>query len=389
LEGKCQKTSLDQRGKQVRLKAVILVGGEGTRLRPITFLNPKPMLPLVNRPFMENFILWLKSHKIKDIIFSTCYLPEIFRDYFGDGRDFGLKLTYVREEDSLGTCGGVKNVEKHLDGDDFMVFNGDILTSLNLTKMAAFHKSKKADITIALIAVEDPTCYGLVPIDGEGRVKQFLEKPSQDEITSNLINAGIYIIKHDIMKMAPEGVKYSFERGLFPTALSEGYKIYGYISDSYWIDVGTPQKYLTAHCDILNKKISFKFPYKEVMENIYIGKSSKYLKNNFVSGPVVIGKGTRIEKGARIMPLTVIGDDCIISEGVEISESIIFNGCKIGKGCLIKKSIVSNNVEVSRNVSIEDFSVIGDNSRIEEDNILKNGIKIGVNSNIKRGQLKF
>jgi mannose-1-phosphate guanylyltransferase/phosphomannomutase len=371
------------------LKAVILVGGEGTRLRPITFLNPKPMLPLVNRPFMENFILWLKSHKIKDIIFSTCYLPEIFKDYFGDGSDFGLRLTYVSEENPLGTCGGVKNVEKYLDDDDFIVFNGDILTSLDLTKMAAFHKSKEADITIALIAVEDPTCYGLVPVDGEGRVKQFLEKPSQDEITTNLINAGIYIIKSDVMKMAPKGVKYSFERGLFPTALSEGYKIYGYISDSYWMDLGTPQKYLAAHYDILNKKISFKFPCKEVLENIYIGKGSKYLKNNFVSGPVVVGKGTRIEKGARIMPLTVIGDDCMISEGAEISESVIFNGCKIGRSCIIKGSIISNNVVISGNVIIEDFSVIGDNSRIEEDNILKNGIKIGVNSNIKRGQLKF
>lgn len=371
------------------MKAVILVGGEGTRLRPITFLNPKPMLPLVNRPFMESFILWLKSHKIKDIIFSTCYLPEIFKDCFGDGSDFGLRLTYVREGDPLGTCGGVKNVEKYLDDDDFMVFNGDILTSLDLTKMAAFHKSKKADITIALIAVEDPTCYGLVPIDGEGRVKQFLEKPSQDEITTNLINAGIYIIRPDVMKMAPDGVKYSFERGLFPAALSKGYRIYGYISDSYWIDVGTPQKYLTAHYDILNKKISFKFPYKEVLENIYIGKGSKYLKNNFVSGPVVIGKGTKIEKGARVMPLTVIGDDCMISEGAEISESVIFNGCKIGKGCLIKESIISNNVEISGNVIVEDFSVIGDNSRIGEDNVLKNGIKISVNSNIKRGQLKF
>lgn len=389
MEGKCRATGLNQRGERIKLKAVILVGGEGTRLRPITFLNPKPMLPLVNRPFMENFILWLKSHKIKDIIFSTCYLPEIFKDYFGDGSDLGLRLTYVREEGPLGTCGGVKNVEKYLGGDHFMVFNGDILTSLDLTKMTAFHKSKNADITIALTAIEDPTCYGLVPVDEEGRVKQFLEKPSQDEITTNLINAGIYIIKSDVMKLAPEGAKYSFERGLFPTALSEGYKIYGYISDSYWIDVGTPQKYLAAHYDILNKKISFKFPYKEVLQNIYIGKDSKYSKNNFVSGPVVVGKRTRIEKGARIMPLTVIGDDCMISEGAEISESVIFNDCKIGKGCLIKASIVSNNVEIGRNVSIEDFSVIGDNSRIEEDNVLRNGIKISVNSHINRGQLKF
>ena len=371
------------------MKAVILVGGEGTRLRPITFLNPKPMLPLVNRPFMENFILWLKSHKIKDIIFSTCYLPEIFKNYFGDGSNFGLRLTYVSEKEPLGTCGGVKNVEKFLDTSYFMVFNGDILSSMDLTKMVAFHESKKADITIALTAVEDPTCYGLVTVDTEGRVKQFLEKPSRDEITTNLINAGIYILKPHMMKLIQKDVKYSFERGLFPMALSKGYKIYGYVSNSYWLDVGTPQKYLTAHYDILSRKVNFKFPYKEILENIYIGKDSKYLKNNFISGPVVIGKRTKIEKGAKIMPLTVIGDDCVISEGAEISESIIFNNCKIGKGCFIKESIISNNVEIDRSVSIEDISVIGDNSRIEEDNMLKNGIKIGINSNITRRQLTF
>ncbi len=389
MEAKCQIINIDQTGEGVKLKAVILVGGEGTRLRPITFLNPKPMLPLVDKPFMENFILWLRSHKIKDIIFSTGYLPEIFKNYFGDGRSLGLRLTYVREESPLGTCGGVKNVEKYLGTGHFIVFNGDILSSMDLTKMAVFHESKKADITIALTTIEDPTSYGSVTVDAEGRVKQFLEKPSQDEITTNLINAGFYIIKPHMMKLVPEGRKYSFERGLFPTALSEGYKIYGYISNSYWLDVGTPQKYLTAHYDILNKKINFKFLYNEILENIYIGKDSKYLRSNFVSGPVVIGKRTKIEKGARIMPLTVIGDDCIVSEGTEISESIIFNNCKIGKSCLIKKSIISNNVEIDRNVCIEGFSVIGDNSRIGEDNILKNGIKININSNIVRGQITF
>ncbi len=371
------------------MKAVILVGGEGTRLRPITSLNPKPMLPLVNKPFIENFILWLKSHRIKDIIFSTGYLPEIFKNYFGDGGDFGLKLIYIKEESPLGTCGGVKNVESYLGSSRFMVFNGDILSSLDLTDMIAFHEKKKADITIALTPVEDPSCYGLVPVDDEGKVKQFLEKPSQEEITTNLINAGIYIIEPHMMSMVPSARKYSFERGLFPIALNEGYKIYGYVSNSYWLDIGTPEKYLTAHYDILNRRVNFRFPYKEIMENIYIGKGSKYLKNNFVSGPVVMGRRTEIEKGTRIMPLTVIGDDCVISGGTEISESIIFNNCRIGKNCIIKKSIISNNVVIGSNVIIEDFSVIGDNSRVEKDNVLKNGIKININSNITKEQITF
>ncbi len=270
-----------------------------------------------------------------------------------------------------------------------MVFNGDIFSSLDLTDMIVSHKREKADITISLTAVENPADYGLVPIDNEGKVKQFLEKPGQKEITTNLINAGVYIIEPYVMKLAPEGKNYSFERGLFPRALNEGYKIYGYVSESYWLDVGTPQKYLKAHYDILNKKVNFKFPYKEILENIYIGKGSRYLKDNFVCGPLVIGERTEIEKGAKIMPLTVIGNDCFISGGAEISGSVIFNNCKIGKNCIIKKSVISNNVVIGQNVSVGGYSVIGDNSKIGKNNVLKDGIKIDINSNILRGELLF
>jgi len=347
------------------------------------------MLPLINRPFMENFVLWIRSHKIKDIIFSTGYLPEIFKSYFGDGSRFGMNFTYVQEKEPLDTCGGVKNVEKYLDGNSFMVFNGDILSSIDLTEMIAFHKKKRADITISLTSVEDSASYGLVPVDKEGKVIQFLEKPKHGETITDLINAGIYIIEPDIMELVPKGKRYSFERDLFPDVLDRGCKVFGYVSDEYWLDVGTPQKYLMAHRDVLYKKISFKFPYKEVMENIYIGKDTKYSKNNFVSGPVVIGEGTRIENSVRIMPLTVVGDNCHISGGTEISESIIFNSCKIGEECLIKRAIISNNVKIDDDVIIEDYAVIGDNSKIGKNNILKNGVKIGINSNIAPGQISF
>ena len=371
------------------MQAVILVGGKGTRLQPITFLNPKPMLPLINRPFMLKFVSWLKSHGLTEIIFSTCYLPDIFIEYFGDGAKYGLKLTYVKEEEPLGTCGAVKNVEDHLDGNAFMVFNGDILTSLDLGAMDAFHKKNNADITIALTPVDDPTAYGLVPVDDDFRVKEFLEKPSPQEIVTNLINAGTYIIEPHVMGLAPEGRKYSFERGLFPAALKNGYRIFGYVSDSYWLDVGTPEKYLMAHHDILEKKIPFEFQDKEIADDIYIGKGSKFIKDNFYSGPVVIGENTVLEEGAKILPLTVIGDNCHISSGSKISGSLIFNDVKIGKNCKIKNSIISNNVELDENVAIEDISVIGDNTRIGKNNILKSGIKININSKIDEGQVSI
>jgi len=371
------------------LKAVILAGGEGTRLRPLTCLNPKPMLPLLNRPFMHNFISWLKFYGLRDIILSTCYLPDIFLKYFGDGDSVGVKLTCITESSPLGTCGAVKNVEKYLDGSSFMVFNGDILTSLNLKDMISFHKQKNADITISLTPVEDPTSYGLVPVDSKQRVKEFLEKPRQEEIKTNLINAGTYIIEPHIMDLAPKGKKYSFERGLFPDALSRGYKIFGFVSGSYWLDVGTHEKYLLAHHDMLERKVNFKFPCREVFQNIYIGKGAKFSKENFVSGPVLVGEGTVIEKGAKILPLTVIGKNCSIFSGCEISRSVVFDNCKIHKNCHIASSIISKNVTIGENVKVSDTSIIGDNSTIGNDNILKNGIRININSKIDAGQITF
>ena len=376
-------------GKEENMKAVILVGGQGTRLRPVTLLNPKPMLPLMNRPFMYSFLMWLKSHGLTDIVFSTCYLPKIFKDYFGDGKDFGLKLKYIIEDSPLGTCGAVKNVESYLDGKSFMVFNGDILTSLDLTDMKRFHKEKGADITISLTPVEDPTAYGLVPTEDDGRVKEFLEKPSSDQIVTNLINAGTYIIEPHLLELAPAGEKYSFERGLFPTALKKNYKIYGYVSNSYWLDVGTPEKYLAAHHDIALGKIKYDYPYPELRDEIYLGKNVKHQPESFKSGPVLVGDGTIIEPGALVMPLSVIGNNCRIDSGTVVAGAVIFDNCRIGKDCHIKDSIISHNVEIGANVSIGGVAVIGDNTKIAKGNILTGGIKININSSIEEDEIKF
>lgn len=371
------------------MKAVILVGGQGTRLRPVTYLNPKPMLPLMNRPFMYSFLSWLKAYGLTDIIFSTCYLPEVFNEYFGDGKKFGLDLAYITEDSPLGTCGAVKNVEGSLDREPFMVFNGDVLTSLNLGEMKKFHRERGADITIALTPVEDPTAYGLVPIDADGRVKEFLEKPGMDQIVTNLINAGTYMIEPHMMDLAPTGEKYSFERGLFPQALKKGYKIYGFVSNSYWLDVGTPEKYLASHHDIGLGKIKYQYPYPEFRDEIYIGKDVKYSDRNFESGPIVVGDGTVIDPAASILPLTVIGNNCHIGPGAKISGAVIFDDCTIGKNCHITDSIISHSVKTGEDVSIGGLSVIGDNAIIKKDNMLKNGIKINTGSVIEEGQIKF
>jgi mannose-1-phosphate guanylyltransferase len=371
------------------LKGVILAGGKGTRLRPLTYTRAKPMLPLVNKPFMEYFIQRLKSFGIDEIILSTGYLPGDFSHYFGNGERFGVDLRYVTEDAPLGTCGAVKNVEKYLDDEPFCVFNGDILTGLDLKDMISYHKEKKADITISLVPVEDPTAYGLVPIDSEGKVKEFLEKPSQDEIVTNLINAGTYIIERHILRHVPEGENYSFERELFPKVLKLGYKIYGFVSDAYWLDVGTPEKYMAAHIDILDRKVPFDFPDKRVYPNIYIGERSKYSKENLPVGPIVIGNNTELAQGVQVMPFSIIGSNCRISEGASIGGSIIFDNCKIGRNCIIKNSIIASGVVIGENVRVEGNSIIGDNTTIESNNTLDNNIRININSLITDSQISF
>ncbi|MCJ7665317.1 MAG: NDP-sugar synthase, partial [Actinobacteria bacterium] len=240
-----------------------------------------------------------------------------------------------------------------------------------------------------LTPVEDPTSYGLVPIDDEGRVKEFLEKPDPDQIVTDLINAGTYIIEPHLLDLAPASEKYSFERGLFPTALKEGYMVYGYVSSSYWLDVGTPEKYLAAHHDIALGNIKYEYPYPELRDEIYLGKNIKYREESFESGPTVVGDGTIIEPGARVMPLSVIGNNCHIGPGTVISGAVLFDNCRTGKDCHITDSIISHNVDIGDSVRISGISVIGDNTKIGNGNVLSGGIKININSNIEKEQIKF
>jgi len=371
------------------MKAVILAGGFGTRIRPLTYLHPKPMLPLVNRPFLYNFISWIRSYSIKDIILSIGYLSKDFEEYFGDGSSMGININYVIEDKPLGTCGAVKNLEHLLENDCFMVFNGDVLSNINLTEMIKLHKDKKSDITIALTPVEDPTSYGLVPIDEDGRVERFLEKPSWDEINTNLINAGTYIIERKLLDLVPPNENYSFERGLFPSALEIGYRIFGYVSNAYWLDLGTPAKYIQAHHDILNSKVNFDFREKEILNHIHIGEHTTFEKESLLSGPIVIGNNCLIEKTAVINPLTVIGNNCRIEAGSSISGSVLYDGVTVGKNCIIKDSILSYNVKIKDKVIIENNSVIGDNAEIGDKNILKNHIKININAKIRDSEIFF
>jgi mannose-1-phosphate guanylyltransferase len=370
------------------MKAVILVGGQGTRLRPLTVGIPKPMLPLVNIPFIEYIIRLLKSHGIDEIILSAGYLPTAFDEHLGDGEAFGVNLTYVKEESPLGTGGAVKNVEEYLN-DSFIVFNGDILTNLNISQLIEYHHAKKAKATLTLTPVDDPTSYGLVPIDVEGRVLEFLEKPSWDEVTTDLVNAGTYVLEPEVLKLIPAGENHSFERGLFPLLVEKGEPIFGFPSSAYWLDIGTPAKYLQAHRDILDGQLPAEFSGQEFKRNVWIGEGTVIDKSAVVFGPCVMGKNCRVGAHATIFGHTTLSDGCVIGKGVRLEACVLSDNIRVGEGAIIRNSIVSSGSVIGKKVHVDEEAIIGVNSVIDEENLLRKGIRIWPDTKLGKNTIRF
>ncbi len=369
------------------MKAVILVGGKGTRLRPLTLATPKPMVPLANKPFVAYVLEHLKSHGIEDIVFSMGYLPEGIKAYFGDGAAMGVNLTYVVEDSPLGTAGAVKNVEKYVRDGDFLVLNGDILTDLDVGALVAWHRERQAVGTIALTPVDDPTAYGLVRIGGEGEVLGFLEKPSWDQIDTNLINAGTYVLRSEVLEMIPAGVEYSFERGVFPRLVGKG--LHGYRSDAYWLDIGTPEKYLQAHYDILERNVETSI--SECLDGDYVcvqGDIDLEIGAKLVP-PVVIGAGTTIKAGARVGRMAVIGPGCTISSGCVVEESIVQEGVELAGDVRVRRSIIAGGARIGERTVITGGAIVGNDAAIAADNVLANKIRIYPGTEVKAGSIRF
>ncbi len=338
------------------MKAVILVGGEGTRLRPLTFNRPKSMVPILNRPFLEHMIDYLKRHNIYDIILALCYLPGHIQNYFGDGSDFGVRLTYVMENSPLGTAGAVKNVEQHID-ETFFVFNGDIFTDLDLTQMNEFHQEMRAKVTIALTPVEDPSIYGVVEADASRRVERFIEKPSPDAVTTNMINAGTYIIAPEVLKSIPPESFYTFEREVFPMLVNTGEPVYSYPSNAYWIDIGSHEKYLKLHYDLLSGKTAKPFPSKgiQIDENCDIHPQAK------LKGPIIIGTNCVIGPRVRVKGPSVIGPNCQIGADSLVDGVVVWKNTSLGQAVSARGCVIAENVHVGDRSQIMEGSVLGDN----------------------------
>ncbi len=356
------------------MKAVIMSGGFGTRLRPLTCNIPKPMVPMMNKPMMQHIVSLLKRHGITDIVSTLFYQPESITSFFGDGSLFGITMQYRKAEADYGTAGSVRNAADFLD-ERFIVISGDVLTDFDLSKAIAFHEKKKAKATLVLTRAKNPLQFGVVITNSEGKITRFLEKPSWGEVFSDTINTGIYIIEPDVLQRIPFQQDFDFSKNLFPMLLEEDAGLYGYISDGYWRDVGNLNEYQEAHLDALDGLVQIDFEGKKT-GNCYVGEKSTVLTApENLQGTVLIGNDCMIGAQVKIIR-SVIGNNCIVEDGAVIRDSIIWEKSKIGRRAELSSCVLGRKSEIGESARIDDNVFIGDMCVIGKESRLASNIKL-------------
>ncbi|MDF2985252.1 MAG: Nucleoside-diphosphate-sugar pyrophosphorylase family protein [Eubacterium sp.] len=363
------------------MKAVIMAGGEGSRLRPLTCNRPKPMVPIANKPVMEHIIELLKKYGIKDIAVTLQYMPEIIKDYFGDGSDFGVNLNYYTEDTPLGTAGSVKNAEEFLD-EPFIVISGDALTDINLEMALAFHRKRQAVATLVLKRVESPIEYGVVVTDQTGKITRFLEKPSWGEVFSDTVNTGIYVLNPEILNYIKPMQMFDFSKDVFPALLKENRPMFGFVSEDYWCDIGDLDAYVSVHNDILDKKVDIKVDAEEIRQGVWVGEGAVISKEASIKPPVFIGKNSIIRAGSSIGSYTVVGANNHIFEGSSVKRSVLWKGCVLKSHTQIRGSVLCNKIQVNDRASSFEGAVIGDKCILGKSASIKPGVKVWPNKKI-------
>src|SRR5829696_2658533 len=325
------------------MKAIIMAGGQGTRLRPLTSDQPKPMIRIVNLPCMEHIVNLLSRHGITDIAVTLQFMPEEIQDYFGDGSEWGVNMRYSIEDAPAGTAGSVKMAEQQLglEGERLLVISGDALTDADLSTLVEFHEDKGSEATMVLKSVENPLDFGIVITEEDGRISRFLEKPAWGQVFSDTVNTGIYLLEPSVMGEIPdpEEGEYDFSKDLFPKLLDQDRPLYGFVTDAYWEDIGTLEQYASAQRDVLDGRVrDVRPPGTRLRENIYVGRRAQ-LDDEELEGPVVIGDNVRVDRGARISPYTVIGNNVVISAGATVERSIVAEGTYVGEGATISPEV--------------------------------------------------
>ncbi len=357
------------------MKAVIMAGGFGTRLRPLTINLPKPMAPVMNKPMMEHILDILIREDIREITSLLYFQPETIENHFGDGSRWGVKMNYIGAADDLGTAGCVKNAEEILN-EPFIIISGDVLTDFDLSKAIAFHRERKALATMVLTRVESPLAFGIVITDEDGRINRFLEKPSWGEVFSDTINTGIYILEPEVLKYIPKGKEFDFSKDLFPLLLKEKQSLYGYIADGYWKDIGNLTEYRLAHRDILEGKVKVNIPGEKMEDkNVWLGKDARVDFTAKLTGSVVIGDNCKVGPNVKISN-SVIGKNCVIEEGTVISDSVIWDDAIIGKNVSLQENIVGKGALIKENAFLGIGAIVSDHCKIGKGSIIKDDVKV-------------
>ncbi|HLI53083.1 MAG TPA: sugar phosphate nucleotidyltransferase [Acidimicrobiales bacterium] len=368
------------------MKAVIMAGGEGTRLRPLTSNQPKPMMPIANRPMMEHVVELLKRHGFEEIVVTVAFQANAIRTYFGNGSEFGVHMVYATEETPLGTAGSVRNAMDELD-EPFLVISGDVLTDIDVAAVVDFHRERKAIATIALKSMENPLEFGIVIAREDGSIERFLEKPTWGQVFSDTINTGIYVLDPSIFEYIAPGKPVDFSSDVFPRMLDDGMPLYGYVADGYWEDVGTLDAYIKAHQDVLDGQVSVDLAGFRIGEAIWLGEGSEIDPAAVVVGPAIIGDYCRIEAGARLDEYSVLGSNVRVGPDAFVERSVVHDNVYLGPGVRLRGAVVGRSSDLRRGARLEEGVVIGDECFIGEHAVIHPGVKVYPFKTVEHGAI--
>jgi mannose-1-phosphate guanylyltransferase/phosphomannomutase len=366
------------------MKAVVVAGGEGTRLRPLTSNQPKPMVPIVGKPCMEHILELLKKHGLEDVVVTLAFMPQAIRSYFGNGEPLGISLEYSVEETPLGTAGSVKLAAGNA-GESLLVISGDALCDIDLTSLIEFHRRRQAAVTIALKSVDNPLEFGIVVTDEDGRIERFLEKPSWGQVFSDTINTGIYVLEPEVLRHVPDDRPYDFSKELFPLLLEMGRPLYGYVAEGYWQDVGDLGQYAQANFDALDGLVELEIPGLQLRGNIWLSQSAEVDDLETIEAPAFIGNYCRIAPQATVGPYSVLSANVTLRERARTTRSVVDASTHIGRSTLIEGAIIGRSCDIRSHVRIHEGAAVGDEVTIGDQSTVMPNIRIFPNKEVESG----
>jgi mannose-1-phosphate guanylyltransferase/phosphomannomutase len=368
------------------MKAVVMAGGEGTRLRPLTSNQPKPMVPIVGKPCMEHIVELLREHGFDDVVVTLAFMPQAIRGYFGNGESLGITLAYSVEESPAGTAGSVKLAEEAID-ETFLVISGDALCDIDLTSLVAFHREKGAQVTIALKSVPNPLEFGIVVTDEDGRIERFLEKPSWGQVFTDTINTGIYVLEPEVLRHVPDDRPHDFSKELFPLLLEMGKPLYGYVADGYWQDIGNLEQYRQANFDALDERVRLNIPGIRLRGNVWLGEGVDLDDLEAVEGPAFVGNYSRIAPRASVGPYSVLMPSVSLGDHARTSRSVVDASTAIGRSALVEGAIVGRACNLRPHVRLHEGVAVGDNCTIGEESVVMPGVRIYPHKEVESGAI--